>query len=95
MSKLLLLVLFSIGLIAAPAQADTPGCVSHAEFDNMIRGLSTSQVAGRFDTSGSYDGSSEDNFRRTYNACWTGSREVVVRYSLTSGVSVSWDVRDI
>jgi hypothetical protein len=83
------------GLVpAAPAAADTPGCVSHAEFDNMEKYLSTQQVAGRFDTAGYYIGSGPERFRRGYDPCWTDLRRVVVWFSLTTGLSDDWAVQD-
>jgi hypothetical protein len=78
----------------ATAVADTPGCVSHGEYDNMERFLSAQQVAGRFDTSGVYLGSGPERFRRGYDACWTDTRRVVVWYSLNTGLSDDWAVQD-
>lgn len=89
-----LLVPWSIVATTTTAAADTQGCVSHGEYDNLVRYLSTSQVAARFDTNGTYDGGNDDVFRRVYPPCWTNSREVVVRYSQTNGLTVSWDIRD-
>lgn len=87
--------LATVALTGIPtATADTPGCVSHAEYDNMIRGLSVGQVADRFDTNGWFIGSGEERFRRGYEPCWTDTRKVVVWYSLTTGLSVDWDIRD-
>lgn len=81
-------------LPATPAVADTPGCVSRAEYDNTERFLSTGQIAGRYDTSGWYIGSGPDRFRRGYSSCWDYDRIVVVWYSLNTGLSDDWDVRD-
>lgn len=75
------------------ASADTPGCVSHAEYDSMDTYLSTGQVAGRFDTNGVYLGSGDDYWRRGYPTCWDNDLRVVVWYSLTSGLSDHWAVR--
>ena len=80
--------------LPAAAAADTPGCVSHGEFDNMERFLSVGQVAGRFDTGGVYLGAGEERFRRGYDACWTDVRRVVVWYSLTTGLSDDWAMRE-
>lgn len=91
LSALLFAGLFTATGIAA---ADTPGCVSRAEFDNMIRGLSVGQVSGRFDTNGVYLGAGDGRFRRGYDACWTNDRRVVVWYSLTTGLSDDWAIRD-
>lgn len=79
--------------MAAPVAADTPGCASHGEIDNLYRGLSTSQVAGRLDTNGWYIGSGDEFFRRGYAVCWDNDLKLVVWYSLTTGLSTDWDVR--
>jgi hypothetical protein len=91
-----LVAVLTAAYICAPAAAvaDTPGCVSHAEFDNMDRFLSTQQVAGRFDTNGWYIDSGPDRFRRGYATCWADDRKVVVWYSLNTGLSDDWAVRD-
>lgn len=80
---------------SAPAAADTPGCASHGEVDNLFRGLSTSQVAGRLDTNGWYIGSGENYFRRGYAVCWDDNRKLVAWYSLDNGLLADWDVRDM
>lgn len=79
---------------ATAATADTPGCVSRAEYDNLERFLSAGQVAGRFDTSGWYIGSGPERFRRGYSPCWSDERKVVVWYSLNTGLSDDWAVQD-
>lgn len=94
MKRLAALLLVCTVLLPAGAVADTPGCVSHTEFDNMERFLSVGQVAGRFDTNGVYLGSGDDRFRRGYDACWTDDRRVVVWYSLTTGLSDDWATRE-
>ena len=95
MKHLLVAVLLGGSLAAAsPATAATAGCVTHGEFDNMERFLSTGQVAGRFETNGVYLGSGPDRFRRGYDACWTNERRVVVWYSLTTGLSDDWAMQD-
>lgn len=95
MKRLAVLLMTSVALVpTSAAMADTPGCVSRAEFDNMERGLSAGQVAGRFDTNGVYLGSGEERFRRGYDACWTNERRVVVWYSLTTGLSDDWATRE-
>lgn len=86
------LALTGLAALAAPSSADTPGCVSQGEFNNMDRYLSVGQVAGRFDTNGNYRGSDADEFSRGYDACWTSDR-VVVWYSLASGLSTRWGLR--
>lgn len=87
-------VALTTSLLSGSAAADTPGCVSHAEYDNLDRGLSVQQVSGRFDTNGWYIGATGDRFRRGYDPCWSDTRKVVVFYSLTNGLSVDWDIRD-
>jgi hypothetical protein len=96
MKRLLMVAaLVCAGLLpAAPAAGDTPGCVSRGEYDNTERFLSTGQIAGRYDTNGYYDGSGPERFRRAYPACWSDGREVVVWYSLNTGLSDDWAVRD-
>ncbi len=39
-------------VLAAPAQADTPDCVSRAEFRAVQKGWSITRVANRFDVTG-------------------------------------------
>lgn len=91
-----LCALLFVTLQSRTAQADTPGCVSHAEFNNMVTGLAPGQVAARFDTDGSFRGSGDAFFSRTYNPCWDdpGDKRVVVWYDLNNGLSDHWDVRD-
>lgn len=80
------------------ATGDTPGCVSHTEFDNMVQGLSPGSVANRFDTDGWYIGENDSVFKRGYEPCWDGigdaNKKVVVAYDLDSALSKWWDVRD-
>lgn len=79
------------GLSAVTAEV-SGGCVTHGEYDSLDWGLSTDQVANRFDTNGWLIAVGEDFFRRGYNACWTSDR-VVVWYDLNLGLSDHWDVR--
>ena len=81
-------------LTAAPAVADTPGCASRGEYDNMTRFLSTGQVAGRFDTNGVLLGTGAERFKRGYDACWTNERRVVVWYNLDTGLSDDWATQE-
>lgn len=83
-----------VGFTFTAAVADTPGCVSHGEFDNMDRYLSTGQVAGRFDTNGVYLGAGPERFRRGYDACWSNERRVVVWFRFDTGLSDDWAVQD-
>lgn len=95
MNRYILTILLAFGvLLPSDATADTPGCVSRGEYDNLEKYLSVQQVAGRFDTAGWYIGSTDERFRRGYTPCWTDDRKVVVIYSLNTGLSVDWDIRD-
>lgn len=94
MKRTMAVVLLCAALAPSSAAADTPGCVSHVEFDNMEKFLSVGQVAGRFDTNGWYIGSGEERFRRGYEACWTDERKVVVWFDLTTGLSDDWATRE-
>lgn len=95
MNRYILTVLLAFGvLLPSDATADTPGCVSHVEYDNTERFLSTGQISGRYDTAGWYVGSGPERFRRAYETCWSDSRVVIVWYSLNTGLSDDWDVRD-
>lgn len=81
---------------AQPANADTPDCVSHGEYDNMEVGLTPTQVYVRFDIFGTYLGDTDTGkFKRGYDACWTNERRVVVWYSYDTNDSVYWAMRDV
>lgn len=88
------LALGLILLIPTAASADTPGCVSMSEYNNMDRYLTTGQVANRFDTNGWYINTGPERFKRGYDPCWTNQRKVVVWYDLTTGLSDDWAVQD-
>lgn len=81
-------------LSAPPAAAD--GCASRAEYDNLSWGLSTTQVANRFETNGSYIGISATGlfFKRAYDPCWTDTKKIVIWYDLDIGLTDHWDIRD-
>lgn len=87
-----------VALIPTATSADTPGCVSRAEYDNMVIGIGPASVANRFDTNGWYIGENDNVFKRGYEPCWDGSgdanRKVVVAYDLDSALSKWWDIRD-
>ena len=78
-------------IVGAPlaAQADTPGCVTQAEFQHIHRGMSKTQVRRSFDTDGhrefvSTTGGMRDEYR-TYRVCpgWGSPR--------WSDVSINFD----
>lgn len=79
--------------LAQPANADT--CASHAEYDSLMWGLSTDQVASRLDSNGSFLGisSSGNFFKRSYNICWSPDKKAVVWYDINIGISDHWDTR--
>ena len=81
--------------ITAATAGDTPGCVDHDEFDNMVQGLGPGTVENRFDTDGWYIGDNDNVFKRGYRTCWApGERKVVIGFDLDSALSKWWDVRD-
>lgn len=96
MKRTLLALVLAVPFLtwASPAHAD--GCASHGEYDNLEWGLTTTQVANRFDTSGWTMGLTDDGdfFKRGYDTCWAADRKIVVWYSVSLGVSDHWDVRD-
>lgn len=72
-------------LTAAPAAADTPGCVSRGEYrrvDNPIQGLPRTQQMVRrlFDTRGRQIARGGGYMTVTYPACWTKQRRVYIGY---------------
>lgn len=82
-------------LTPAPAFADTESCVSLAEYDNTVAGLSPVQVATRYDVYGVFIGDTDHRFKRAYRSCWApGQRQAVVVYSYDDTESVNWYVRD-
>jgi hypothetical protein len=93
--KRLLAATLLVGLMtpAAPAGA-AENCVTHNEYDNMVRLLTVGQVANRFDTNGVYLGAGPERWRRGYDACWTNERRVVVWFSFTTGLSDDWAMQD-
>lgn len=89
-----------LSLVAMPtAPADTENCVSHAEVDNYVDGLTRTQVWNRFDIYGDAAGElpSGDGYKADYvPTCWApNSRKVVVAFSYVTGESLWIDVRDL
>lgn len=73
---------------------NSPGCVTHAEYDRLETLMRPSTVADLFDTNGFFLGDNDDVFRRGYETCWDGPGDrVVVRYDQLSALSISWAVR--
>jgi hypothetical protein len=58
-----------LGSVAAPASADTAGCVTRAEFGNVSRGDSIAKVTRVFDTRGTITGQSDGYQTRSYRTC--------------------------
>jgi len=81
-------------VFAPDSAADTPGCVSHSEVDNMDRLLTVGQVTNRFDTDGWFIATGDNFWRRGYETCWSNDRKVVVWFDLDNGLTDHWDVRD-
>lgn len=81
-------------LVVALPSASAEGCVSRAEYDNLVWGLTTDQVRDRFETNGWWIATGDDFFRRGYDPCWTNDRKVVIWYDLQLGLSDHWDIRD-
>jgi hypothetical protein len=90
------LVLLLIGLLstAAPAQADTPNCVSRAEYRSIQNGWSKGVVASVFDINGRRASVGDPYQARVYDDCWRASKttgNVSVFYKYRSG---AWRVVD-
>lgn len=79
------LVLGGSAVAAAPASADTPGCVSRTEYgrvDNPVNDSARTQrmVQRLFDTSGVQIARGGGEKTVTYKACWTKKRRVYIGY---------------
>ena len=83
----LVLVVFA-GSLAAPASADTPGCVSHQEFRRISVGDSRHRVHRVFDTRGGQIFSRGQREERAYSTC--GGAVVFVTYANDLATSLSW-----
>ena len=73
---------------AAPASADTPGCVSHKEFRRVDVGDSRHRVHHVFDTRGGSIFSRGQREERAYSTC--GGAVVFVTYADDRLTSKSW-----
>lgn len=79
-----LFVVAGLTLPAAPAQADTPGCVTRKEYRSVKKGWTKARVDRRFDTSGNRVAiASSGGFKTSVWSYKTCSR--------FSAVSVSYD----
>lgn len=69
-------------LSAVPASADTPGCVSRAEYRSVSKGMGKAKIAAVFDTTGSrmaYVVSGGNNAEtRSYRTCLQYSSVIVL-----------------
>lgn len=74
--------------------AQATGCATHADYDSLMQGLSSDQVANRLETDGWFIATGQTFYKRGYAACWDSTRKVVVWYLLSTGLSDHWDVRD-
>lgn len=91
MFKLLVTVTLAAATLVGPAvvtaQADTPGCVTRAEYRHVQRGFSKARVHHIFDTRGKFAyGSSGYGFTRDYKTC-TKYGSVSVDYKVRDGVA--------
>lgn len=75
MFKKTLAAVAAAGIVAAPlavvspAEADSPGCVTRAEFRGVKKGWHRDRVTARFDTAGRIDFQSGNYVSREYRAC--------------------------
>lgn len=70
------------GLVLSPAAADTPRCVSKAEFRKVVRGMSPPRVARIFDTPGQTLDGAGGGYAQGYKSCTDGG--VVVEFGWNS-----------
>ncbi len=68
--------------IAPAASADTPGCVTRAEYRSVQYGMSKPRVHNTFDTSGAFYRNTASGFSRIYSVCnlYSKRHSVVVKY---------------
>jgi hypothetical protein len=57
--------------VAAPAQADSAGCVTRAEYRKVHRGMTQRRVRSIFDTRGSFGDGGAGGYSRLYRQCKT------------------------
>jgi len=62
--------------VAAPANADTPGCVSRVEFRQVHQGMTKARVQSIFDTKGFFVTGGGGGYVKGYKQC----RNTVPRY---------------
>jgi hypothetical protein len=65
----ILLLSTVLSVLAAPAIADTPGCVSRHEYDRIAKGMAMERVHKIFDTEGVETGLGGSGELRYYNTC--------------------------
>ncbi|HYO33026.1 MAG TPA: hypothetical protein VES21_09270 [Nocardioidaceae bacterium] len=80
--------------MAAPAQADTPNCVTRTEYRSVQHGWSKRKVASVFDVAGRRVTVNDPYQAKVYNDCWRPKRpwgKVSVFYKYRNG---AWRVID-
>ena len=87
------LAIMAVPFAAVPAMADTPNCVSRAEFRNVQNGWSRARVARVFDIPGRSVAVRAPLHARVYNDCWRAGEfgYVSVFYRYRNG---AWRVID-
>ncbi|MBY9073639.1 hypothetical protein K1X13_02275 [Nocardioides sp. WL0053] len=74
-------------VVAAPASADTPGCVTKTEFKKVREGWSIKRVHNTFDTAGKQSMFMSGYQSREYKACVKPSWSIImVDYEKKAGV---------
>jgi len=89
----ILALLVGLGFCAPPAYADTPGCVTRAEYREIERGMTVAFVARIFDTNGRVVATIRDGrhltVARSYDACRSRGRVGVVFSNRTGRLRVT------
>jgi hypothetical protein len=65
----LALAIGGVAVIAGPASADTPGCVTRAEFDRVHKGMTKKRVHRIFDFHGIFHDGHAGGYTRAYSRC--------------------------
>jgi hypothetical protein len=67
--------------LAAPAQADTPRCVSHREHDRLHVGMPKWRVHEITDTRGVFWDGHAGGYTRRYAVCWRTQKHLYITYN--------------
>ena len=59
----------AVMMTASPASADTPGCVTRAEYDHVSKGMRKVRVHRIFDTRGTFGDGGAGGYSRLYKEC--------------------------